>query len=174
MSDDDDLDKLVKLTAERNSKKRKFDLSEFDSTIEKMLGLNVSLPVIQNWFEEKEIKISLPALRRYIIRTFGNDLYTAFLERNGWTKTKSNDNTRKPRKPRANTDDNTTATTPNLDEDTVSASVDAGKPKKPTEPVNQAEYINPLISAGIGRRLELEEDKPKTVLTFSNKGKSNE
>jgi hypothetical protein len=68
--------------------KRKINLNEHEISIKTLMELNVSLPIILDWLEEKKILTTLPALRRFIKRTFGEKFYNDFVFRNGWQKTK--------------------------------------------------------------------------------------
>lgn len=72
----------------RRRQRRKTDLSEFDTTLKEMMDLDISLPVILTWLEKQEKQTTLPALRRYIRRVFGEEFYDRFLLRNGWQRTK--------------------------------------------------------------------------------------
>lgn len=81
-----ELDELLLETQRRQ--RRKTDLAEFDSSLKKMMDLDISLPVILEWLEKKGEKTSLPALRRYVIRIFGDEFYSDFMRRNGWLKKK--------------------------------------------------------------------------------------
>lgn len=72
----------------RRRQRRTTDLSKFDTQIKEMMGLNISLPVILEWLEKKGNKTTLPALRRYVKRVFGDNHYAEFMKRNGWLKTK--------------------------------------------------------------------------------------
>ncbi|MDD2845112.1 MAG: hypothetical protein PHT57_09175 [Rhodoferax sp.] len=90
MDKKDFLDELIKETQRRQRKKT--DLSAYNNKLKEMLDLNISLPVILDWIikEEKNEKYTtLPALRRYVVRTFGEGFYHDFMKRNGWLKTKS-------------------------------------------------------------------------------------
>lgn len=81
----DSMAKLVLQTKER--RRLKTDLSAFDTYLKEMLDLNISLPVMMEWLlKEKQTTTTLPALRRYVRRVFGDDFYQAFLIRNGWQK----------------------------------------------------------------------------------------
>lgn len=81
------LDELVRETQRRQ--RRRTDLSAYDDKLKEMLDLNISLPVILDWLAKQESITTLPALRRHVVRTFGQDFYNNFLKRNGWLKTKS-------------------------------------------------------------------------------------
>lgn len=88
--DEKDLDELIKETQRRQRKKT--DLSAYEAKLKEMLDLDISLPVILDWIfkEEKDKKYTtLPALRRYVVRTFGESFYHDFMKRNGWLKIKS-------------------------------------------------------------------------------------
>jgi len=72
--------------------KRKTNLDEHETSIKTLMELNVSLPIILDWLEEKKISTTLPALRRFIRRMFGEAFYDDFVFRNGWQKTKRGQN----------------------------------------------------------------------------------
>jgi hypothetical protein len=73
----------------KEKQRRKTDLARFDPTLKQMMDADISLPVILTWlFEEKQTETTLPALRRYIRRVFGEEFYENFLFRNGWQRTK--------------------------------------------------------------------------------------
>ncbi|OFJ47565.1 hypothetical protein BA896_023155 [Janthinobacterium lividum] len=78
----------------RRRQRRKTDLSEFDTTLKEMMDLDISLPVILTWLEKQEKQTTLPALRRYIRRVFGEEFYDRFLLRNGWQRTKQEEKKR--------------------------------------------------------------------------------
>ncbi|MDQ1835206.1 hypothetical protein [Massilia scottii] len=84
--DKNSIDALLLETKRRQ--RRKTDLSAFDARLKEMMDLNISLPVILTWLQEQDKTTTLPALRRYIRRQFGDDLYDDFLVRNGWQRTK--------------------------------------------------------------------------------------
>ena len=81
------LDELIKETQRRQ--RRRTDLSAYNEKLKEMLDLNISLPVVLDWLAKQETVTTLPALRRYVVRTFGENFYHDFLKRNGWLKTKS-------------------------------------------------------------------------------------
>lgn len=81
------LDELIKETQRRQ--RRRTDLSAYNEKLKEMLDLNISLPVVLDWLAKQETVTTLPALRRYVVRTFGETFYHDFLKRNGWLKTKS-------------------------------------------------------------------------------------
>lgn len=84
---DSEFDKLQKLTLLRQ--RRKANLVEYETSIRKLMDLNVSLPVMLGWLVgEKKIATTLPALRRFVRRTFGEEFYDNFAARNGWKKKK--------------------------------------------------------------------------------------
>lgn len=88
--DEKDLDELIKETQRRQ--RRKTDLSAYKAKLKEMLDLDISLPVILGWITKEEADkkfTTLPALRRYVVRTFGEGFYHDFMKRNGWLKTKS-------------------------------------------------------------------------------------
>ena len=69
--------------------KRKTNLFEHESSIKSLMELNVSLPVILEWLlGTKNISTTLPALRRFVKKVFGESFYGDFVLRNGWQKTK--------------------------------------------------------------------------------------
>ena len=84
---DSELDELKQRTLLRQ--RRKINLIEHETAIKKLMDLDVSLPVILEWLiGEKQIAITLPALRRFVNRSFGEAFYEDFTSRNGWQKTK--------------------------------------------------------------------------------------
>lgn len=84
---DTEFDELKKLTLLRQ--RRKANLVEHETAIKKLLDLDVSLPVILEWLVGKnKIETTLPALRRFVRRTFSEEFYDDFVVRNGWQKTK--------------------------------------------------------------------------------------
>ena len=66
----------------------KTDLAEFEAAIRKMMELDISLPLVLTWLEKKGKITTLPALRRYVRKAFGEGFYENFASRNGWQKTK--------------------------------------------------------------------------------------
>lgn len=69
--------------------RRKTNLVEHQTSIKKLMDLNVSLPVMLEWLlGEKKIDTTLPALRRFVRREFGDEFYNNFVARNGWQKAK--------------------------------------------------------------------------------------
>jgi hypothetical protein len=85
---DSEFDELKKRTVLRQ--RRKTNLVEYETAIKKLMDLDVSLPVILEWLvQEKKIATTLPALRRFVIRTFSDGFYDEFTVRNGWQKNKS-------------------------------------------------------------------------------------
>lgn len=82
------IEALVEKTQKRQ--RRTTDLTQFDPTLKEMMSANISLPVILEWLEGQKKVTTLPALRRYIRRVFGEDFYDNFLVRNGWHRTKQN------------------------------------------------------------------------------------
>ena len=82
------IEALVEKTQKRQ--RRTTDLTQFDPTLKEMMTANISLPVILEWLEGQNKVTTLPALRRYIRRVFGEDFYDNFLVRNGWHRTKQN------------------------------------------------------------------------------------
>ena len=81
-----ELQQLLDETQRRQ--RRKTDLTEFEPAIKEMMDANVSLPVLLSWLEKKGKVTTLPALRRYVRRVFGEDFYDEFVKRNGWQRTK--------------------------------------------------------------------------------------
>ena len=81
-----ELQQLLDETQRRQ--RRKTDLTEFEPAIKEMMDANVSLPVLLSWLEKKGKVTTLPALRRYVRRIFGEDFYDEFVKRNGWQRTK--------------------------------------------------------------------------------------
>ena len=79
----------------KRRQRRKTDLAEFNVTLREMMELNISLPVILGWLEKQGQATTLPALRRYIRRVFGEAFYDEFLVRNGWQRTKQEHEKRK-------------------------------------------------------------------------------
>lgn len=86
MDEKDFLDELIRET--RRRRRTRTDLSPFSEKLKEMMNLDISLPVILEWLEKQQFKTTLPALRRFVVRTFGEDFYHDFLKRNGWLKTK--------------------------------------------------------------------------------------
>lgn len=87
-----DKEKLTELMDETRRRQRlKTDLAEFDGQMKEMMNLNISLPVILGWLEKEGKTTTLPALRRYVKRVFGDAYYDDFVRRNGWLKTKAGD-----------------------------------------------------------------------------------
>ena len=57
--------------------------------IREMMELNISLPLIRGWLEEKKaVTVTLQTLRNFVVKTFGQDHYSDFVTHNGWLKTK--------------------------------------------------------------------------------------
>lgn len=84
---DSEFDELKRKTLLRQ--RRKGNLDELETAIKKLMGMNVSLPVVLEWLiEEKNIATTLPALRRFVRRSFGEAFYDEFAVRNGWQKKK--------------------------------------------------------------------------------------
>jgi hypothetical protein len=84
---DSEFDELKNQTLLRQ--RRKTNLVEYESAIKKLVGMDVSLPVILEWLVKKNnIATTLPALRRFVRRSFGELLYDEFMTRNGWQKKK--------------------------------------------------------------------------------------
>lgn len=84
---DSEFDELKQRTLQRQ--RRKTNLIEHEAAIKKLMDLDVSLPVILEWLVgEKQIVTTLPALRRFVNRSFGEAFYEEFTARNGWQKTK--------------------------------------------------------------------------------------
>lgn len=95
-----DKEKLLELIDETRRRQRlKTDLAEFDEQMKEMMDLNISLPVVLGWLEKQGKKTTLPALRRYVKRVFGDAYYDDFVRRNGWLKTKAGE-TKRSEKPR--------------------------------------------------------------------------
>ena len=83
-----EIDQLLTETLRRQ--RRKTDLSEFDGPLKEMMEANISLPVMLDWLKKKGEVTTLPALRRYVRRVFGDDYYDDFVKRNGWHRNKEN------------------------------------------------------------------------------------
>lgn len=82
-----DFDGLQKRTLLRQ--RRKTNLVEHQASIKKLMDLDVSLPVMLEWLlNEKKVETTLPALRRFVRKTFGEEFYNNFAARNGWQKSK--------------------------------------------------------------------------------------
>ena len=81
-----ELDELLNET--RRRQRIKTDLSDFSDRLREMMRLNISLPVMLEWLETQKKTTTLPALRRYVRRVFGDAHYEDFVRRNGWLKTK--------------------------------------------------------------------------------------
>lgn len=107
------LDELVKETQRRQ--RRRTDLSAYDDKLKEMLDLNISLPVILDWLAKQESITTLPALRRHVVRTFGQDFYNEFLKRNGWLKTKSKGKFQPDSSPKSKSSANTERTSANTE-----------------------------------------------------------
>lgn len=84
---DSEFDELKQRTLLRQ--RRKTNLIEHEAAIKKLMDLDVSLPVILEWLVgEKQTATTLPALRRFVNRSFGEAFYEDFTSRNGWQKSK--------------------------------------------------------------------------------------
>jgi len=95
-------DVLNELLAEaRKRQRKKTDLLDFEPQIKEMMRLNISLPIILGWLEKEDKKTTLPALRRYVKKAFGEDHYEDFTRRNGWMKVKAEKEEQKPHEPKA-------------------------------------------------------------------------
>lgn len=79
-----ELRKMIEVMDRKKIKRT--NLGAFDDRLRKLMDLDVSLPVILEWLTEKGRKTTLPALRRYVVRTFGKDFYLNYTRRNGWQK----------------------------------------------------------------------------------------
>lgn len=86
MAQKNEMSELIEETIRRQ--RIKTDLSAFSSKLKEMMDLNISLPVQLGWLEKQGKKTTLPALRRFVNREFGEEKYEAFMRRNGWIKTK--------------------------------------------------------------------------------------
>ena len=92
MSDEDDIKKLVQAQKDRSLKtkmSRSFLIAPHLDSIKTMIGLNISLPLIKGWLDDKhKVVITLQTLRSFVVRTLGEDVYEDYCKRNGWAKTK--------------------------------------------------------------------------------------
>lgn len=80
---------LEELKAQATQRQRvKTDLYEYSDALRKMMEADISLPLILGWLEKRGKTTTLPALRRYVRKTFGEEFYQAFTTRNGWQKSK--------------------------------------------------------------------------------------
>lgn len=69
--------------------RQKTNLVEHQVAILKMMELDISLPVVLDWLvAKKSICTTLPALRRFVKKAFGQKFYDEFTNRNGWQKNK--------------------------------------------------------------------------------------
>lgn len=76
-------------------------LKPYVTSIKKMLDVDISLPMIQEYFDETEkIKFTLQTLRSFVIKEFGEDYYKDYCKRNGWLKTKKNGDKKIPVEPK--------------------------------------------------------------------------
>lgn len=83
-----------------NLLKRKW-LKPFSARIRQMLDLDIPLPQIRSWLDDKKlVKITLQTLRNFVIKEFGEDFYKEYCLRNGWQKTKQNIPLKKSAEPR--------------------------------------------------------------------------
>lgn len=84
---DSEFDELKRKSLRRQ--RFKVNLFEFETSIKKLMDLDVSLPVILEWLvEEKKVSTTLPALRRFVKRILGDHFYDSYTARNGWKKSK--------------------------------------------------------------------------------------
>ena len=81
-----ELEQLILETKRRQ--RRKTNLAEFDEALKEMMAVDISLPVMLDWLSRNGATTTLPALRRYIRRVFGENHYDDFVNRNGWQRTK--------------------------------------------------------------------------------------
>lgn len=76
-------------------------LKPYATSIQKMLSVDISLPMIQEYFDEKvKIKFTLQTLRSFVIKEFGEDYYRDYCKRNGWLKNKKSVDKKIPAEPR--------------------------------------------------------------------------
>ena len=89
---DKDIEELLekqRLQNMKNQRLRGHQIAPYSGKIEEMMRLNISLPLIKGWLEEKKgVVVTLQTLRNFTIKTFGQDHYIDFVTRNGWLKTK--------------------------------------------------------------------------------------
>lgn len=83
---------LAEMQAEASRRQRTTDFAEFKDPIKEMMRLNISLPIVLGWLIKEGKKTTLPALRRYVVREFGEKNYEDYVIRNGWKKTKRTKN----------------------------------------------------------------------------------
>ncbi len=80
---------LAELKAQATKRQRvKTDLAEYSDALLKMMEADISLPLMLGWLEKRGKTTTLPALRRYVRKTFGEGFYQEFTTRNGWQKSK--------------------------------------------------------------------------------------
>ena len=70
-------------------RRQKTNLVEHQVAILKLMELDISLPLVLDWLIDKKcISTTLPALRRFVKKAFGQKFYDEFTNRNGWQKHK--------------------------------------------------------------------------------------
>lgn len=158
-----ELDELLNETQRRQ--RLKTDLSEFSDQLKEMMRLNISLPVILEWLEKQKKTTTLPALRRYVKRVFGDEHYEDFVRRNGWHKTKK-------LKELDNAPASPDVLGPNRRSEDVALQEVGAVVKVESEKKEAEENDNPLIANGIGTSLQKVASKPKVKLTFENRNKN--
>jgi len=79
---------ISEMLEETRRRQRTTDFTLFRERIEEMMRLNISLPVILDWLKKSGKDTTLPALRRFVVRAFGEDCYDNYVARNGWKKSK--------------------------------------------------------------------------------------
>lgn len=128
----------------------KLNLFEFETSIKKLMDLDVSLPVILEWLvEEKKISTTLPALRRFIRRTFGDQFYDDFTVRNGWKKSKIQHDAQSAFRPRSKGSLSAGVGKRNVTESTAASSFESMLDGKQRDDfTKQYLPLNPLINKG--------------------------
>lgn len=160
------LDEL--LVEARKRQRKKTDLLDFEPQLKEMMRLNISLPIILGWLEKEDKKTTLPALRRYVKKAFGEDHYEEFTKRNGWMKVKVEKEEQKAKKQTDTAD--VTDVTDVLDRSGRSGDHSHQEAKEVApEQQNTQTNDNPLISMGVGTSLKDEGNVPKTTLTFNKR-----
>ena len=99
---DKDIEELLEKQRQQNIKNQRLrghQIAPHAGKIEEMMKLNISLPLIKGWLEEKKgVVVTLQTLRNFTIKTFGQDHYIDFVTRNGWLKTKKGANENQQRR----------------------------------------------------------------------------
>lgn len=81
---------LADLQAQQAARQKRTDLGPFRDQIEELMRLDISLPLVLGWLKNRQgFKTTLSALRRYVVRTFGSQHYSDYVDRNGWKKART-------------------------------------------------------------------------------------